>query len=306
MSKFKKIVYDNEIKRLIEKHSENFSYPLEVDKIKFDDLELFNQKYFNQYKECLLKNAAIYAIKTNDTKYIKLFNNKNIKELIKEDILVRAIISRNAIYNIIYKQNKNINIDIETINNNKELFNKLMPTSKIDNINNIYRNIIMDYLSKFDDKKNEYILEQILITNNYDNDLLDNYKDINDIKLFKYILLKIILSDTYLYLKSLEYEELLDEEINNIKNEFYNEDNELIEGLLDKIDTEIINFIENLNKIKLPNSNRLRYNLYNKFIIYNKFINSHNYDLDNIKENEESIKTLKKINPIYFLDYIKD
>jgi len=121
----KKIAYEQSIKKLFDESAHTFEYPIKIEKITFDMIDIFNNSYFNMYRDCLLNNAAIFAIKSNDKKYIDLFNNKNIKLLIRDDRVIKAMITQRAFYNINEKIKKNINNDDEIIKNNKELYNKL-------------------------------------------------------------------------------------------------------------------------------------------------------------------------------------
>ena len=111
--------------------------------------------------------------------------------------------------------------------------------------------------------------------------------------LFKNLLYRIILSDNYLYLKSIE------KDTNNIVDYEYDEDTEYIEY----IDKEIVESLENDNYTLLNDPN-IRLSLFSNFLMYNILLNEHKYDINNIKDNKETIKTLKKINPYFYIDLL--
>lgn len=68
--------YDNELKKLINSDKTTFSFPLKLNltpTIKV--LNLFNESYFDKYKETLLENALVYAIETKNKGYLMIFKN---------------------------------------------------------------------------------------------------------------------------------------------------------------------------------------------------------------------------------------
>ena len=177
---------------------------------------------------------------------------------------------------------------------------------EIYSITYIYRKIILNFLKKFNNNEYEFILDDLLLTNKYYKALINTNYNINkkNIKEFKHILIRIIISDIYLQIKSLEKDEELDKYLNNIKSEYLNVNNEFKEeSLLNNMDINILNFIEKYNYF-LPNIKEYRLYIYTKFIIYNNFFNEHTYDLENIIDDKNTIKKLEKINPCYFLDYL--
>jgi len=298
----KKIIYEQSINKLYDDKAEFFEYPIKIDKITFDVLDIFNNLYFNKYKECLIHNAAIYAIEKNDTKYINLFDKNNIDKLINNDRVIRAMITQRAFYNIYSKIKNNQNNDIKIKNNNIELYNKLNRNYKIETLTKKIRQIILNFINNYNNSDKEILLDLILTTDKLDNDLLnyDNFLNIENLKLYKTMLFKIILSDNYLYLKSTE---------KDISIEYYNEYNEELdeeitddEDYIENMDKQILNVLENNNLYELQNE-ELRLILYNNFIIYNVLLSEQKEDYENIKEDKNKIKTLKKINPIYFLDF---
>jgi len=285
----KKIAYEQSIKKLFDESAHTFEYPIKIEKITFDMIDIFNNSYFNMYRDCLLNNAAIFAIKSNDKKYIDLFNNKNIKLLIRDDRVIKAMITQRAFYNINEKIKKNINNDDEIIKNNKELYNKLTNCYKVEFITSKIRKIILSFINNFDTDNYEMILETFLESDKLDKYIMEFNNFINDdnIDVFKNLLFKIILSDNYLYLKSLE-QDIKDDELDLYEDDYIN-------------DEEIINLLENDNIQELSNYN-IRLSLYTNFIVYNALLGEQKEDYKNIMNNKESIKTLKKINPLYMLD----
>lgn len=293
----KKIVYEQSIKKLYDNAAENFEYPIKIEKITFDVLDIFNSNYFDKYKICLIHNAAIYAIRNEDIKYINLFNKKNIQELISRDKIVRAMITQRAFYNINTKLKYNKNYDNETKENSLELYNKLTKIYSLEVITKKIRKIILGFLNNYDNSNFEIILDALLTTNKLDEEIIkyDNFLNVTNLNEYKSLLFRIILSDNYIYLKSLEkdtqaeIEDNLDDEID--------EEEEFVEY----IDEQIIELLESYNLSKLSDYG-IRLNLYSNFIIYNTLLSEQKADYENIKNDKKAIKTLKKINILFFLD----
>jgi len=290
----KKIIYD-ETKKNIDITG--------IDKIPFDILNVFNDMFFDKYKECLLHNAAINAIYKNDLNYINLFNNTNINFLIQNDKTIRAKITQRALYNINKKIRTNINDDIYIKEKNNKIYNSLTNVYSLETLSMIYRKIILNYLKNFNDPEHELILDILLFSNNLDNDLIKQTDFITkeDLKHFKKILFRIILSDNYIYLKSLEKD--LEKDIDNLENIDDDFDDDFDDEYLIDNDKEIIYFIEYGN-FEILNNNDLRLNLYRNFIIYNILLNEQKEDFLNIKDDKETIRTLKKVNPLFLLDLL--
>jgi len=163
------------------------------------------------------------------------------------------------------------------------------------------RKTIINFLNNYDNSDYEIILDMILTTDKLDDKLIqyDNFFNKNNINRYKNLLYKIILSDNYLYLKSTKKDILIQYEIEN--NSDYNEFDEENE-LMQYIDQEIINILEENDLYKM-NDYEIRLILYSNFIIYNILLSEQKEDYENIKDDENGVKTLKKINPIYFLDF---
>jgi len=277
----KKIIYD-ETKKNIDITG--------IDKIPFDILNVFNDMFFDKYKECLLHNAAINAIYKNDLNYINLFNNTNINFLIQNDKTIRAKITQRALYNINKKIRTNINDDIYIKEKNNKIYNSLTNVYSLETLSMIYRKIILNYLKNFNDPEHELILDILLFSNNLDNDLIKQTDFITkeDLKHFKKILFRIILSDNYIYLKSLEKD--LEKDMDNLENIDDDFDDDFDDEYLIDNDKEIIYFIEYGN-FEILNNNDLRLNLYRNFIMYNILLNEQKKDFLKIKYDKETIRT---------------
>jgi len=293
----KKITYEQSIKKLYDERAEFFEYPIKIDRITFDVLDIFNNLYFDKYKSCLIENAAIYAIRNKDTKYINLFDKKNIQQLINGDRIIRAMITQRAFYNINTKIKYNKNLDKETKENNLELYNKLTKTYSVEVITKKIRKIILGFLNNYDSSNYEIILDAILTTNKLDEEIIkyDNFLNKTNLNNYKNLLFRIILSDNYIYLKSLEKDTAFE-----IEDDVYNEIDE-DEEFVEYMDEQIIELLEDYNLSELSDYG-VRLNLYSNFIIYNILLSEQKEDYKNIKNDKEAIKTLKKLNPFYFLD----
>ena len=219
----------------------------------------------------------------------------------------RVTITRFAFYNLKRKIILNIDNDERIKNSNKNIFYNLYNVYKINTITSIYRKILLDFLKKFNSDDLEIILDDILTTNKYDNELIksNDFLNRNNIIQFKCFIIRVILSDNYIDIKSTEkdivlYDELfIDEDEEDFEDEFDYEDDPI-----DLIDEQIVNYIENLKGAYLPNDIELRYYLYNRFVMYNIYVKEQKFDIESIKDDSETIKVLKKINPHYYLDII--
>lgn len=315
------LIYKDKINELYNKREENISLPLNEGKINFKVISDFNEEYFKKYEQTLIENALIYALKNKETnKYYIDFINNNIDELsskINEDIMIKTKTTELAYYNI-----KNISneIDSEIKNKNKDLFNKINLTYiNLNSLTILYRNIIMNFIDIGDDLNKNKLLDVVLYTNNYDNYIINTSKGVlnkKNINYFKQILIRLILSDNYLFLESLQMEEEFDEHLKEIEIEYniIDPDDELYENntsesedIFKEINSEILNYIKNniiINTYTLPRDEELRYQIYSNFITYNEFVFEREYDFETIKNNDDKILNLKKINPFYKLDFI--
>lgn len=301
-----KLAYVSKLNQLYQNKEINFEFPISIEELSFDVLLDYNKEHFNKNKYILLKNALEYIIYTNNQKYINIFNdnNKELNKLINDEVVFRANITNFAFKNIKNKLN-NLYKDEEIINKNKELFNKTCNYYSVNSYGNICRKIILDFISKFNNNE-EIILDNILLTKKYDEKLInysEEFLNKNNINEFKNFISRIILFDNYLHIKSMEiYNE--DDDL-NIYDDIVDFDDEYDEIPL--MNKEILNYIDEcleLNSLSLPEDTELRLNMYIYFITYNTYIDDKNFDLENIKDDNTNIKILKKINPLYLIDFI--
>ena len=319
------MLYQDKIDELYNKKEEIIIYPIKVNKINFKVLSDFNEQYFNKFEQLIIENAILYALKNKDkfNYYLDFIENNinNLSEELNENVIIKIKTTELAFYNI---QNKEDKIDNELKEKYSDLFNKInLLYINLNPITTVYRNIIMDFIDVGDDMNKERLLDTIFYTSNYDNYLISVSKGVlnsNNIELYKYILIRLILSDNYLYIESLlkedEYDEHLKElkieyqintDFNDYQNEYEDESNN-IENVYKEINLEILNFIKNnifLNKFSLPKDDEIRYQIYMNFITYNEYTFEREYDFDTIKNDDEKVLNLKKINPLYKIDLIK-
>lgn len=283
----------------------------------------FTNIYFNKYKEFLFENALIYSIRKNNN-YINMFNVYNLVHKLNYDMKFQLLTVEYAIYNIYDKLVKNINCDDKIKKEYKDIFK--YKNVKLESITNKYRKIILKLVELNEDKEIYEILYAVFNTTNYDNDLINIGKGVlnkNNLKTYKSILIRLILSDNFLHLKSLEKEEELDKRINEI-NQMYNNDEEYIESeefkynydeveelqiiedkLISDDDRNILLFIEDFidnNHIDIDILKKIKINIYNNFVWYNIDVSLQSYDIDNIKEYSDIVKKIKRINPLFILD----
>ena len=97
-------------------------------------MNLFNESYFDKYKETLLENALVYAIETKNKRYLNFIkeNLSKIKEMTSSEfsfklktteLAFKNISSKSFIKNDYFEINPNLNK--KTIEKNKELFTGL-------------------------------------------------------------------------------------------------------------------------------------------------------------------------------------
>jgi len=193
---------------------------------------------------------------------------------------------------------------------------------KIYSITNICRNILINFLKKFDQKDYEYIIEDLLVSDIYDNILMDINKSVitvTNINYFKYIIFKIILSDCYLFI---EKKSIHDKEIDLTFDIDFNNEDEIDDDEFDKdldssyqnngIENQIyVNILKYLEKSIINHSffekkdYKIRLNIYSLFIIYNLYNINKKQEIKFLKDNIETSYVLKKLNPFYILDLIE-
>ena len=285
-----------------------------------DFLNEFDTKYYSVYKETLILNSIIFALKHNNNFYINYIKD-NISSIDDNTFLKQTTILY-AIKNIL-DNSKIINNKIvfdNTSNNkyikrNKELIDKLkLDSMKIYTINKLYREELLKFLSARKNQDIAEFLDKFLNTTELDTRFLSYTKVIKDKDLlsFKYYLIRLILSDNYLFIESDFMEQDTISYIDEF-NEKYNIDMEdLNDEELDDIEyikesEEIINHIKSCledNYYTLPIEDTTRLNMLENFINYNYQSFSKEYEILNIESDEEKKLNLRKINPLYRLDLL--
>ena len=331
-------LYDYKITKLYKEEVTEFKIPphINIDKIPFNILYDFEEEFFEKYKYILLENSFIYSCLIEDKEFKKHFiSSIDILKNNIDDIFFKLKICE---YGIKHTFNKTFNNELnetEIRNTYNYIFEKLNTyNTKISTINNLFREIILNYLQNFKENT-EIILDEILTTNKHDENIIiasDEILDKEKIIYFKKFICKLILTDNFIYLiNSLEnnyteydYKIIPKTIIPNNKNNYSNikyknnynyedyeeeyedyEDNYEEEKIIYEINTKVLKYIKNCiktNKYYLPKDNEIRYNLFSNFLIYNTYNNDRQKDIKNISNNKENIKELKKLNPIYFLD----
>lgn len=306
-------MYNNKVK--------DFNLHVEInDDISFNILIDFNNKYFDKYKIILFENALIYALYTNNKEYLNHLKENENKDPLNSNLLFQTMTTKLAYKNLYNKYINNINYDKKIKDKYFNIFDKYkyMDEKNIETITSLYRKILLNYLNKYSMEDTEIILDNFINSNILDKDFINNSNgiiNINNLPYYKYMITKLIFSDNYLHLKSLEKEEYdsmndyskneLDYDEDDYEYDFEEKNLEKEDELLTEIDNKILDYIETslTNKtLILPADEELRLNIYAKFIAYNLYLCNFKYDFENIKEDTDTIKKLKKINPVYMLD----
>lgn len=323
----KKMIYIDYENEAYENRYKKIDFPITINMIpNYKVISDFNELYFEKYKGILLTNSVVYAIENNKIEYLN-FIKKYISDLNKvlNDInLFRGKTTEFAILNIVSKSKKfnnsilfNSELNSETLNNNKKLFNEINKNFiSYTSITNYYKNILLDFLNQFDNLNRDIILDKFLTTNEIDKKFIEFSKNkisINKINLYKYFIIRNILSDNYLSITTCRIEDELDNYLNNINrsSDDIDYEYEIEEDEFDKFEKEIddkickhIDYCISRNKYLLPQDDTLRYNMYVSFLSYNE-LDSKEYDIETVEGSPKDLKKLKLINPFYKLDLIK-
>lgn len=285
-----------------------------------DFLNEFDTKYYSVYKETLILNSIIFALKHNNNFYINYIKD-NISSIDDNTFLKQTTILY-AIKNIL-DNSKIINNKIvfdNTSNNkyikrNKELIDKLkLDSMKIYTINKLYREELLKFLSTRKNQDIAEFLDKFLNTTVLDTRFLSYTKVIKDKDLlsFKYYIIRLILSDNYLFIESDFMEQDTISYIDELKEKYNIDMEDLNDEELDDIEyikesEEIINHIKSCledNYYTLPIEDTTRLNMLENFINYNYQSFSKEYEILNIESDEEKKLNLRKINPLYRLDLL--
>ena len=294
----------NLLKELYDKRATEYDFPpkLNADKLPFNVVVDFNKLYFDKYKDILIENSIIYAIRNNDKIFIEFFcqNLKNLSNLIDNEPMFKIKLSEYAIKHIINKHyDKDIN-DNNIKSKYSNIFSQINSNStKILSFTNMYRKIIIEFIKNNEkNNENEYFLDSFLSSTYYDelfiksSNGLINSKNIIE---YKRQLIRLIFADVYVILEnetkesnenydSLTKDEKLKCYLEELK-EIYGEDSEemnntfIVDDLTDEefaddIDKTILNYIHTSiknNKYVLPQSDEIRLNLYAIFIAHNSY-----------------------------------
>ena len=285
-----------------------------------DFLNEFDTKYYSVYKETLILNSIIFALKHNNNFYINYIKD-NISSIDDNTFLKQTTILY-AIKNIL-DNSKIINNKIvfdNTSNNkyikrNKESIDKLkLDSMKIYTINKLYREELLKFLSTRKNQDIAEFLDKFLNTTELDTRFLSYTKVIKDKDLlsFKYYIIRLILSDNYLFIESDFMEQDTISYIDELKEKYNIDMEDLNDEELDDIEyikesEEIINHIKSCledNYYTLPIEDTTRLNMLENFINYNYQSFSKEYEILNIESDEEKKLNLRKINPLYRLDLL--
>lgn len=325
------INYDNELKKLINSDKTTLPFPLKLNLIPtIKVLNLFNESFFDKYKETLLENALVYAIETRNNGYLNFIkeNLSNIKEMISSEYSFKLKTTELAFKNIskksIFKNGNfdfNHNLNKKTIEKNKELFREIQKSfAKIESISNHYLNIILDFLSNVPYENQEEQLNKFLNTKELDTIVMKKYnlsnEDLNFLKIFT---VRKILADNFIEIKVFNYEDELDEKLHNIDSSYHYDSEEKFDDfnyfdenddIEEDYDNKTLDFIEKCvanNNYVLPSDNHLRFYMINNFLSYNdqNDQNDKSYEIQTIESDKKLLKTLKQINPLYKFDLMK-
>lgn len=257
------------------KHTFNKTYDKNTDESKI------REEYKNIFKVLENKDTKLYSITNIYRKFIidYLKNFKDDFEIVLDEILSTT------------------NIDKDLINCSNGLLNE----SNIKNFKSIlYRLILTDNFIYIENVLNagdeyDYLFEPEIVTK-------DSFKDYSRTKFKDDEFDEDEVEDEY----DEEYDE--DEHLNEFEDkEYTEEDIKQDQEIVNEININIMNYIKECienDRYLLPKDDEIRYNLYSIFFTYNDYDTDRKLDIENISENKESIKALKKLNPLYLMDLI--
>lgn len=315
------LIYNDILNELYNKKSLQIDFPIKMKlEPNFKVLSDFNDDYFIKYCNILIENATIYAVENNEKEYLTYLkdNLKNLKKTIDNEFMFRIKISEFGIKNIINKNLHNHNVDEIIKNKYKNLFESINNSFLTINPSiTVYRKILESFLKYTDDK--EEILDIFLNTNRINKQVIklsNNILNINNINIFKNIVIRIILSDVYIHLVSNRIESKIDDNINDLYKKYHDDAEDIIENSEDEVEEQNklieenildhIYYCTNNNKYSLPNDTITRMHILSKFLMYDiyKDKNAREYEISTIESEEDKQYILKKINPLYRLDIL--
>lgn len=315
-----KMAYSDQIIEAREKRLDDTPFPLKIElppnvRVITD----FNDEYYLKYENTLIINAIVYALKNNEEEYLKFVYNhiNDLRNVLNNELNARIHTTKYAITNIA-KSLKQINgkltfnneINLEAIKDNKNIFdkiNKLFTETQI--ITNLYRKVLFEFLEAYDRDDMPYYLSIFLTTNRMDSLFLNNndYIDKEELQSFKYIIIRMILQDNYITIKTELHENEISDYIDSLNNKSFEE--ELEEDEEAEIDyynnlKETLYHIENClqtGNFCLPQSQEMIENMLNTFIEFN-YVKCKEYEKDLIDKDKQMRLELSKINPLYKFD----
>ena len=257
------------------KHIFNKTYDKSTDETKI------REEYKDIFKILEKKDTKLYSITNIYRKFIidYLKDFKDDFEIVLDEILSTT------------------NVDKDLINSSNGLLNE----SNIKNFKSIlYRLILTDNFIYIENVLNagdeyDYLFEPEIVTK-------DSFKDYSRTKFKDEEYDENELDKEY---DEDELDEEYDEEIED--KEYTEEDIKKDQEIVNEININIMNYIKECienNRYILPTDDEIRYNLYSIFFTYNDYDNDRKMDIENISENKDSIKALKKLNPLYLMDLI--
>lgn len=248
---------------------------------------IFNKTYDKNTDETKIREEYKNIFSTLEKKDTKFYSITNIYRNFIVEYLKK------------YKEDFEIVLDeiLSTTNFDKDLINSsngLLNESNIKNYKTIlYRLILTDNFIYIENVLNagddyDYLFEPEIVTK-------DSFKDYSRTK-FK---------DEEYDEDELEIEDEYEDELED--EEYTEEDIKQDQEIVNEININIMNYIKECienNRYTLPKDDEIRYNLYSIFFTYNDYDTDRKMDIENISEDKENIKILKKLNPLYLMDLI--
>lgn len=315
-----RMAYSDKIIEAREKRLDDTPFPLKIElppniKVITD----FNDEYYLKYENTLIINAIVYALKNNKEEYLKFVYNhiNDLRIVLNNELNARIHTTKYAITNIV-KSLKQINgklsfnneINLETIKDNKNIFDKIdILFTETQFITNLYRKVLFEFLEAYDRDEMSYYLSIFLTTNRMDSMFLNNndYIGKEELQSFKYIITRMVLQDNYITIKTELHENEISDYIDSLNNKSFEEE-------LNKDEEAEINYYNNLKETLhhiedcletknfcLPQNQEMIENMLNTFIEFN-YIKCKEYEKDLIDKDKQMRLELSKINPLYKFD----
>ena len=310
------LMKEDKIQHAIETRQNTIDYPIVIDNIpNIKVINDFNENYFKNYENTLIENATIYALENNKNDFLSIIkkHSNNLKRFIASDTLFKLKITEYAIKNITTKLDKTNNYirfksedNNITINNNKDFFNKIKENyTNVYTITSYIRKLFFDFIerNRIFIPDDEAFLDELLFTNKLDRFFIFENQLLNDnnIKEYKNAFIRLILGDNYVSTE-LDLDNYDFDDYANNKN---HSSNDFIEDIyLDqtKLINDYLKFCIEKNIYRLPNNEKLRFEMYFRFLNFNRSGYYRLFDIKTIAEDKDKRLILKKINPLYKFD----